>query len=201
MTDSTSVTFAMFQEPEKASLAQAYLAEHGIHSELLGDVIGTTLSYIGTATGGIRLQGLSVDAEKAVELLNEIKQGQPANKLGQWVCSNCGETVDAGFEVCWSCNEMQTEDAVLKHAPPQNDSQLEGEVSTDESTEEMMNRAWKGAILGIAFFPILIYTAYLLLKLSIRAGTENYHTKFYISWGIVLIMSFFYYVLLFPNYN
>ncbi|MBT5019261.1 MAG: hypothetical protein HON04_11005 [Planctomicrobium sp.] len=74
MSDAGTVTFAMFQQPEEAAMAQAYLAENGVESHLLGEVIGTTLNYFGTATGGVRLQGLVVDSERAVELLTALKR-------------------------------------------------------------------------------------------------------------------------------
>jgi len=85
---------------EQALLFKAVLEEQGI------DVMvqGLEHSALGDAFDGADLVELFVqvsDAERAKQILDEIlaEDGEP---VPAWTCE-CGENVDEGFFVCWSC--------------------------------------------------------------------------------------------------
>ena len=46
-----------------------------------------------------------LDYERALQIVNEeMKSMDETNSGDDWICSNCGEKVDANFSVCWKCN-------------------------------------------------------------------------------------------------
>jgi len=42
------------------------------------------------------------DYKKAIKILTEYEKPASGN-LEEWVCSQCGETVDGCFSECWAC--------------------------------------------------------------------------------------------------
>ena len=48
------------------------------------------------------------DAQVALEIVGEMK-GSEAVPDKPWICSHCGETVDAEYAVCWNCETPRTE--------------------------------------------------------------------------------------------
>jgi hypothetical protein len=44
------------------------------------------------------------DFSRAEELLARFTQrNQQKQQTGEWRCTQCGESVDAGFDLCWNC--------------------------------------------------------------------------------------------------
>ena len=100
------VTLASFSNSIQAHALKGMLAENGIESRVtneeaaasLGIMAGTSFSFSPSVM--IREE----DAEAAMAVKQEFLAADFAEASGvpEWVCG-CGETVDAGFEVCWSC--------------------------------------------------------------------------------------------------
>ena len=100
------VTLASFGNSIEAHALKDMLAENGIESRVtneeaaasLGIMAGTSFSFSPAVM--IREE----DAEAGLAIKQKFLAGDFAASSGiaEWVCS-CGETVDAGFEVCWNC--------------------------------------------------------------------------------------------------
>ena len=43
------------------------------------------------------------DCERALRLIRKELEEPPKPKIGEWTCSKCGSTVDAGYMECWKC--------------------------------------------------------------------------------------------------
>lgn len=41
-------------------------------------------------------------AERAIELIEAVEAARVGDP-GAWDCPGCGETIEAGFDVCWQC--------------------------------------------------------------------------------------------------
>jgi len=85
---------------EQALLFKAVLEQEGM--EVM--VKGLEASALGDALDGADVVELFVrvtDAERAKRMVDEIlaEDGEP---IPAWTCE-CGESVDEGFFVCWSC--------------------------------------------------------------------------------------------------
>ena len=88
-------------EPE-AQIAQAMLAEHGINASI--DNGESALGFDLVDMDEIDLIVMRRDFDRAKELIGEMQAvaGEEDAPIPAWTC-NCGEEVDEGFFVCWSC--------------------------------------------------------------------------------------------------
>ena len=88
-------------EPE-AQIAQAMLAEHGINASI--DNGESALGFDLVDMDEIDLIVMRQDFERATVLIEEMEalQDEDQEPVPAWTCQ-CGEEVDEGFFVCWSC--------------------------------------------------------------------------------------------------
>ena len=99
--DEKVMTRLMVMESEvEANFFKGILEENKIHCV----VNGTEGSALGAALDGddeIEMYVYQEDMEKAKELIIDLldEDGDP---IPAWTCK-CGEDVDEGFGVCWSC--------------------------------------------------------------------------------------------------
>lgn len=101
MSENNFVRIAFFSSETEATLAKAILDEHQIHCTLSG----LEPSPLGLALDGedaIELFVLESDVETARNLIAEISAANDEEAVPAWTCA-CGEEVDEGFWVCWSC--------------------------------------------------------------------------------------------------
>ena len=91
------VTVAEFRNALEAHSTRILLEANGIPAVVIGDAI----SEMG-------LEPISVHVHREnVELAHRvIREVPPAAEIliPEWIC-RCGEQVDAGFNMCWSCNQ------------------------------------------------------------------------------------------------
>jgi hypothetical protein len=136
------VTIASFNTPEEAELARMHLANAGVQGYVSdAGVVGNLWQY-GNAVGGVKLQVSEDDAALAREVLAD-RTSVDRNEQRAWKCPNCGETVDAGFDICWNCGAVRDgeADTVLEHAgePATDDGERPGSLD-DETTEALRAR-------------------------------------------------------------
>jgi hypothetical protein len=161
---------------QEASLVQSALEADGISSCVGGAETATTLWYYGTALGGVKV----LTARKNVASANEVLSSRniERSQSAEWTCRNCRNTVDAGFEVCWSCgdsiDEIQDGSNTEGTAEPiAADDAAEVSAANDDSDQpaaeinELEQRVFRSAIFGLLFFPLFIYSVYLLFLYSI----------------------------------
>jgi hypothetical protein len=51
------------------------------------------------------------DAERAMQIVNEMKHGGPAATESQvaWKCPKCGEEIEGQFSSCWKCGAEKSD--------------------------------------------------------------------------------------------
>lgn len=138
------VTVARFGDPIEANLARNRLQEGGVPA-FLAEVETVGLAWeFASATGGIKLQVAESDEAKASALLR-------------------GRLDDAAVDPDGLVQEA-------RRAPPEDD---EARVEDDEDDEpdavetprdREADRVFRGAVLGIIFFPLQFYITYLIVK-------------------------------------
>ncbi|QDU78201.1 hypothetical protein Pan97_52850 [Bremerella volcania] len=216
MPTSEFLKVASYANAADADHLKAVLQDHGIRAFVDGGDLQTSLSYIGSALGGVHVMVRSVDAEKALEIKEELSHESHEQTGDPWFCGACQEVVDAGFQVCWSCGGDRSDvEATMPEAaelndeeeeeplPDESDQPLPDTAYFDESNpyaspqakvagaeqpakpseiseeaEAMLVRAWRAAIIGLTFMPILanIYSMYMLfaaLKESSQFTSEG----------------------------
>ena len=171
------VTIASYGSPHEASIAKATLDAENIQAYLMGAEVANTLWYVGTALGGVKLQVAQRDADRATDVLGAIKSTDKSKSIAPWKCPNCGAEVDEGFEVCWSCgtsDDQQSPVAGSEHdgdlacpsiSDPLTDEREKNDAATSSSADDTAARAWRTAVFGIVFFPLLVYSFFLILNL------------------------------------
>jgi hypothetical protein len=100
MSENEYVRLAEYDSETEATLAQAVLEENGIHAT----IAGLEPSALGLSLDGelIEIFVASSDVSQAQSLLENLAGADQEDDIPAWTCA-CGETVDEGFFVCWSC--------------------------------------------------------------------------------------------------
>lgn len=201
MSDHELVTLATYPDEGSAAIAQSVLSAAGIPAHTVDGATTTTLSHVGTALGGVRLQVPSVHADQAARLLDQ-SQSNDQNTLPQqpWTCPRCGANVDAGFGVCWSCmaqapeSTFTTPSAPRAKAPSPADADESAALSADDavapkSADVLADRAWRAALIGVVIPFVLPYAAVLILRLVPHDDlSPPASRKFYGALAVVFLM-------------
>jgi hypothetical protein len=99
------VAVAAFDSLAEAHATLAVLEYAGIRAALVGK-FSAFRRLAGSSDSLIQLTVRIEDARAANAVLAQWRAGEledPYMPLAEWVCANCGETVDQEFNVCWNC--------------------------------------------------------------------------------------------------
>ena len=102
--DDDLVSLAKFHTPSEAHSVRLLLQAHGIaatvHNEESNALFGTSL--LGqTGLFSVEVFVKRAEFEEAKIIMDEVPAAAET-LIPQWTC-DCGENVDSGFSVCWSC--------------------------------------------------------------------------------------------------
>lgn len=182
MSEQQPVTVARFRLEHEARIAAAELSEAGIvatgSNAEFGAMLGT---YVGTAFGGVQLQVAEVNVPVAREVLAKMDTAGNA----PWHCDQCGEDIEAGFEVCWNCqaepgpavldasespSEGQdvtaTPEAFNQNGPPAFSTPRRGSDAAIQANDDEARKAFKTTVFGVLFFPIMFLAIPRVLRVS-----------------------------------
>ncbi|PHR91477.1 MAG: hypothetical protein COA78_34040 [Blastopirellula sp.] len=96
------VVLATFNNLTEASCLVSELEQNGIASRTANEQSGSTLGSL-MSTIWIEVLVMKEDADRALAVKEKANfSTSEAESIPEWTCT-CGETVDAGFEQCWSC--------------------------------------------------------------------------------------------------
>lgn len=101
------VVLATFDNPADAHFLCTLLRERGIKASVNNESSSNLFSFpmAGmTSAFWLEVQVLKSDFDAAHQVKQEFLKNQVivVSEIPEWVCQ-CGETVDAGFSVCWNC--------------------------------------------------------------------------------------------------
>lgn len=113
----------------EADIVRDRLEAAGIQAFVQGSETGRSLSYIGVALGGVRVQVAARDVEAARRLLSEDARQRAT--AGDWQCPRCDEPNDASFDLCWSCSLPRGEAAARFPQEPLPTVQLADEATVE----------------------------------------------------------------------
>ena len=197
------VTIATFATSHEAGIARAELEASGIEAFVNDAASNITLSHIGTALGGVKLQVNQQDAARARE---ELKSLDEVSDIPEWICSECNSEVDAGFQTCWSCGNACSPDQATASLDPEQSSETTNSVSLAgteakaltglERTDDVAKRAWRAALLGVLFAPLLIYAIAIVLPLATEPRSRTATRKFYGTIIVTSLMIWIWYMML-----
>jgi len=198
MADKDFVTIVKYGLPQEAYLAKAVLEGRGIRACVVDGATPVWLSYIGLALGGVKRMVAKRDVEKANEALRSRQSQEGSSHSRRWICPHCGAEVDAGFDVCWSCEMAREEDGVAGPAQPfahQSTSLVDSDQQVGESDDyEVMSaadadaaRAWRAAMLGLLFPPFALYSLYLAMKIMTQELSLPATRRFYAALSVSLM--------------
>ena len=88
----------------EAQMLKDHLENAGVESVILGDFLA---GAAGELPANLYPEIWLIDdddTDRAGRLLQEFtKNRQQNSENGPWCCPNCGEWIDAGFDICWNC--------------------------------------------------------------------------------------------------
>ena len=150
---SNLVTVATFADPVEANLAKNRLEASGVRAFLANEETVDMNWLLGNALGWIRLEVGDQDADAARAVLSQHDELEASSAAGkEEVSSAIGET------------ELSPE-------PDQEENQEEEAADDFDRAptirERDAKRAFRGAVMGVLFFPIQLYVFYLLVKIFI----------------------------------
>src|SRR5436190_7116378 len=116
-----------FENPFQADTARIALEEHGIKAFVENSESTRAMHYIGTALGGVKVLVPASELSRAKELLESMKNEAGVEFSTPWICGKCGEDVEAGFEICWSCGAERTADSAPSAPPKRRTDDLSSE--------------------------------------------------------------------------
>ena len=140
------VTIATFHESVPAFMAKNYLVNQGIPSILLDETTIATDWLLAGAIGGIKLQVAAVHVERAELLLAQIKE---------------------------TAEDAEPEDLALQSAIATQEiaEDLKSEREDREKINQLTDKAFRAAVIGLLFWPIFFYALYLLSEIAMAEGT------------------------------
>jgi hypothetical protein len=190
MKDDDLVVVAACASIQEASLLQMALEEKGISSCVGGAETAAALWHYGTALGGVKV----LTARRYAATANEVLSSRHAERsqTAEWTCKNCRSTVDAGFDVCWKCgrsiDEVQAGAFTTRvveeiAAADETDSSAANDDNDDNDqpsgeVNELEQRAFRSAVFGLMFFPIIFYSMYLLVRQSLQSDEHPTSWRF-----------------------
>jgi hypothetical protein len=189
MTTQRLISIATFATPEEAEIGRGVLDAEGIPSFLENSNTVGMLWHLGNATGWVKLLVSEDHAGRAAELLQPSRNGDATEThSGPWT-SACGAEVDAGFNTCWQCGASHALLATPSPSVPDADAEscqsaTEPTPTSDDPAGESIDRAWKAAIFGCMFLPVLlnIYSIGILLQHLETPLDERRTRRFYVAW-------------------
>ncbi len=95
---------AKFKTEQEAHLLRGELNANGVPAIVSGD---GGVGFVGLSSPGfqaIHLNVRQIDYQRAKELMEAFNNQEPRELVPSWKC-NCGEQVDEGFYICWSCGK------------------------------------------------------------------------------------------------
>ena len=108
MSENEYVRLELFDSETEALHVKGLLEEKGIEVRIAGQE-PSALGFALDGPDAIELYVQRNDLDSANELLDQIEETEQ-EPVPAWTCK-CGEDVDEGFYVCWSCGE--------EYQPPQ----------------------------------------------------------------------------------
>lgn len=175
-----------FATEVEAQLAQSALEREGIESFLTNISTATALSYVGVATGGVRLSVDSDQHDRAREILrNDIPENFDAS---DWYCGDCREPQDGRFEVCWKCGKERASVETRESDADDIAEEVEPVDSEILLLEKSVTRAWRSAIFGLFILQgiLHLYSMYLLMDVFL-AGRKLSRPIIWKFWGAAAI--------------
>jgi len=136
------VTIATFHDPIAAAMAKNYLEGLGIPSELFDEESVATGWVLAGALGGIKLQVEAIHAERAEMLLEQVQEERA--KADAEGASHAPEHAIATQEIAEELRADREDQAPINQA-------------TD--------RLYRTAVFGLVFWPLQVYTLYLLAEI------------------------------------
>jgi len=116
--DQTMETVAVYPSITEASIVRGRLDQAGIRSWLQEELTAGQPFYFGAGSAGIKLQVASGDLQQVRELIADEGKTGPDSNAPPWTCPRCGNEVDGGFEICWSCQAAREQHPEPGSSPP-----------------------------------------------------------------------------------
>lgn len=104
---SNLVHLESFHSEAEAECARNWLECGGVDAFIEGTVSSTILSHISSVLPGVRLFVGSADLAAATRLLHEYRVKD--SDAVAWFCSECLETNEPSFDMCWKCGGERTQ--------------------------------------------------------------------------------------------
>jgi hypothetical protein len=177
---------ARFVNPFEAHQAVAVLSRHGLQAFIEGENSNSTLWYVGSAIGGVRVLVPAAYKAQARELL-EASGTETTKATDGWICSNCFAEVDPGFDVCWRCGHEQNErcQTIQSSSASNNVTASTRESATTDAAQDsvdvddLVRRAWRASVIGNILIPIVahVYSLSLLMQAYPKLQQASQRTR------------------------
>ena len=91
----------------EAEMLRDRLEAAGIRAFVQGAETNRSLSYVGVALGGVKVQVAASEVAAAEQVLSDDERQRTT--AGNWQCPRCDEINEPAFDVCWKCSMPRAE--------------------------------------------------------------------------------------------
>lgn len=158
------VILATFPTPSEAGFFRSLLESEGIPSYLGDDATVGIHPLLGNTIGWVKLQVAAHDLDRAVELLEARKSDAEKMSPEEFAALALEDEPAEGREL-----ELKS--------PPEQEPESHGADEAEDPLEELARRAFRASVIGLAFFPLLPYAAWVLGRLIFSGGEWSARTS------------------------
>lgn len=184
--DDAFITVGNYHRLDEANFAKSLLEGAGIAAVLVGDTTVGLAWHLSPALGGIQLQVRSEDAELAKEILNPPaaagrRGAMTAARSGAASAHEADEDADA---------DEGAQDPDLAAPDPQLLAEAEAEEEAAgrlSPREELAERAFRTAIIGLVLPPVQVYATWLIIRVALAKGPMK--GRFWVRSFIALVVN------------
>jgi hypothetical protein len=167
------VTLAMYHDPMEAQLVRNRLEAEGIPAFLSGDETSNLFGGMSGAFGTVHLQVAEENLERAADLLEADDKLMDEQDPSESTAIRVRDTMTAAPEPEKEVSarppaKPRSSDITAKRASaarPDVDEDAEDRPRLARGADDYADRAWRASVLGLFFFPVQLYSIWLLFRL------------------------------------
>lgn len=181
--DDTFVTVGRFHRLDEANFAKSLLDGAGIHAVLIGDNAVGMAWHLAPALGGVQLQVRREDEEIARAILQPPAGAVSAqqSRSRESARSDAGDDESGNDSDNGSASDMAALDP-HQLAEAEAEEEAAGRLTP---REELAERAFRAAIIGLVLPPVHVYATWLILRVLLARG--RLPLRFWVRIGVAIL--------------
>lgn len=165
------ITVAVCSTPTEARIIRNHLESHGIRAMVANDEVVGMSYHFGPALGGVQVQVPEADVQDA-EIILQRRPGDGHEDL-----DSIASQSDADWDVDERRVAMDDSSFITDDEDYSIDDDEDLRSEEEKQLDDQVTRAYRASIIGIFFWPLLLYTFWLLIQVTRQSLPLNAKQK------------------------